>query len=130
MNLQPPGKKPLAWLKVTQAALSHLPKAGSFACRSALLLIHCLRLSNSLLYFFATLSTELQRCMCVPSSAAPWQGPVILFPSPQPEALFPLVSTHTSRWDSSSPSHPRRDAAASRMLRCGKPAANGERRRE
>lgn len=63
------------------------------------------------------------------NGAAPWQGPV--FPLPYPSfKLSSLVSAHTSRRHSSSPSHPRREATVDRMLCCGEPAANGKRRRE
>lgn len=64
VDLQPPGKKPIAWLKVTQNTPPTRPlssqKPGSFACSSVLLLTHCLRLSNSSRCLFATLSTALQ----------------------------------------------------------------------
>lgn len=65
VHLQPPGKKPFAWLKVIQTVpLSAIKKPVSFACSSALFLTHCLCLSNSC-FLFATLylSTELQWCM-------------------------------------------------------------------
>lgn len=65
-----------------------------------------------------------QRCSSMARASDPASLP------PKLQALVPLVSTHTSRRDSSSPSHPRRDATVDRMLCCGKPAANGKRRRE
>ncbi len=127
----PLGRSLLPGSKSSEQSPLTSQKPGSFACSSPLLLIHCLRLSNSFLCLFATLflSKELQQCMCVPSGAAPWQGPV--FPLPYPSfKLSSLVSAHTSRRHSSSPSHPWREATVDRMLCCGEPAANGKRRRE
>lgn len=88
MHLQPPGKKPLAWLKVIQTVPSHLPKAW----------ILCLQLSSPtysrstcvklLSLSFLQLFISLQSS----SGADPWQRPVILLLNPYLQALFPRLA--------------------------------------
>ncbi len=121
----PLGRSLLPGLKSSKQSPFTSQKHRSFACSSPLLLIHCLRLSNSFLRLFATLylSTELQWCCSMAGASDP-------APLPLSSSTLPLVSAHTSHRHSSSPSLPRRDGTVDRMLCCGEPAANGKRRRE
>lgn len=126
VHLQPPGKKPLAWLKVIQTVSSHIQKSmdplpAAFFSNSVTVYVYQTPFSVSLQLFISLQSS---------SGADPWQGPVILLPNPYLQALFPPVSTHTSHRHSSSPSLPWRDGTVDRMLCCGEPAANGKRRGE
>lgn len=99
LHLQPPGINPLAWLIVLQTVSSHLQNKIWILClqlssspHSTSVKLLSLSLCNSII------STGL-RCMCVPSGAAPWQGPVIPLPLTQ---LSSLVCAHTSHRHSSS----------------------------
>lgn len=130
MHLQPPGKMPLAWLKVIQTVHSHLPKAWNI-CLQLSSLPHSLSVSVKLL-FFVSLQLFLQSfsgaCVC-PAVQLHGRGQRSGSRTPTFK-LSSLASAHTSRRHSSSPSHPQEEATVNRMLRCGEPAANGKRRRE
>ena len=127
VHLQPPGKKPNAWLKVIQTVPSHLPKAW-ILCLQLSLLPHSLSTSVKLLSLSLCNSLSLYRAPAAQLHGSRASDPRSRTPSFKLSSS--LVSARTSHRHSSSPSHPRRDATVDRMPRCGEPAVKGKGARE